>query len=229
MLHIGSRTFQPLPSQSGIRVLLDPHGREVFQQNWLLDACFVPADDDPGPPPWCGNEFWRFSLGRIIHLTVHDWRELEGKSLIDDEDGFTRPLFPDFTNLCGWGDAKKPRAVLLGECRILKRDGYLFTVEIDGEIETKDEAPADGVTGYFRTIMEIPFAAAEVSVPVNSNDPLASARGIAAREISLKDIARSHVTPFDPERAAGFKGHHFNKHDVDLETPWRRLPHADRA
>lgn len=57
--------------------------------------------------------------------------------------------------------------------------------------------------------------------PVNAADPLAAGRALAVREIRLWKHARSHVTLFDPERAAGAFGHHFNKHAVRLEAPWQ--------
>jgi hypothetical protein len=59
MLHIGKRSFIPVPAQCGIYLQLDPIGPAHSRQVWRIDAAFVSADEDQGTAPWCGNKFWR--------------------------------------------------------------------------------------------------------------------------------------------------------------------------
>jgi hypothetical protein len=105
----------------------------------------------------------------------------------------------------------------------VRRDGYLFTCEFDGEITpTKEDMEKDpgAVPVEFRMMEEIPFATVTVAVPLNAADPLSAARGIAEREIGLKEVARSRVSLFDPTRKV-WKPEKSGKHTVTLETPWR--------
>jgi hypothetical protein len=80
----------------------------------------------------------------------------------------------------------------------------MCVLQMDGEVGLPEgKTEQDGVRGDFRLLMEIPFMSVHISVPVNASDPLAAGRAIAAKEIGLKDGARTFVEPFDPERAKG--------------------------
>ena len=59
------------------------------------------------------------------------------------------------------------------------------------------------------------------AVPLNAAGPLATAQGIARRELGLTTFSRSHVQHYDPERPTSLKPHRNSKHRGTLETPWR--------
>jgi hypothetical protein len=223
MLHIGKRSFIPVPAQCGIHLQVDPIGPAHSRQVWRIDAAFVPADEDEGTAPWSGHELWRLHVAPILGISLKDWREWEQVVLgYESDQGFL--LNANLENLCAQGAERgKLREACVEECRIIGRDGYGFVMEAEGEVFAPEgQTVEDGVTGDFRLRMEIPFASVNVSVPVNAADPLSAARAIAEREIGLKGVARSLVTRFDPERAKGPFAGHFNKHSVWLETPWRK-------
>lgn len=222
MLHIGTRSFTPVPAQCGIHLELDMNGPPHSRQVWRIDAGFVPADEDEGPTPWGERELWRLHVAPIMGLELTDWREWEKISLGTESDHLY-PLNASFENLCAHrSDPGKIRDAYVDECKVTQRDGYVFVMQMDGEVVLPDGVTAEnGAVGDFRLLMEIPFASVKISVPVNSISPLAAGRAIAAREMGLEGGARSYVNPFDPERANGPLGRRFNKHSVWLETPWR--------
>ena len=226
MLQIGTRSYQLVRGQSGLHVSLDPNEREPWQQQvWRFDAHFVPGDEDCGPeldqPPW---EYWQLTINPMAFFRIADWRELARGSFMEGE-GADRFLFmPNVENLIGPGGGRNPvRDVSFDDFRIVIRDGWLFTCELEGEIAAAKEDEAATVAGAFRLVEEIPFATARVAVPLNAGDPLATARAIAAREIGLMQIARSSVDLYDPGRKV-WNPTRSGKHMVLLETPWRMNP-----
>ncbi len=200
--------------------MIDPLAAAWKRHVWRMDLAFVPGDEDAGPPPWARHEMWRMHVGPIMGLRLEDWREWENLALFENED--VLPIIgATMENLCS--RSLNPHSVEIHDCRFLKREGYGFICQMEGEVFPPEDGSADedGVAGEFRLLMEIPFVSVEIAVPVNATDPLAAGRALAEREIRLRDSARSKVTPFDPERAAGAFGHHYNKHTVRLETTWR--------
>lgn len=222
MLTIGTRSFTPVPAQCGIHLQLDTVGPPHSRQIWRIDAGFVPADEDAGPTPWSESELWRLHVAPIMGLELTDWREWENVAL-GNESEHVFPLNANFENLCAQGRERgKVRDAYVDHCKIIRRDGYRFVLQMDGAVELPEgETAEDGVMGDFRLLMEIPFASVNISVPVNASDPLAAGRAIAAKEMGLKGAARTLVNAFDPERAKGPFAKHFNKHSVWVETPWR--------
>ena len=220
MLRLATRTLAPVSPQCGLHVMIDPLEEGWRRHVWRIDLAFVPGEDDAGQPPWTEHELWRLHVGPIMGLRLADWRDLENLSLLENVD--VLPLInATFENLCA--RREKVLDVNLLECRFLKRSGYDFVLQMEGEVfpPAADSGADDGMAGDFQLFMELPFASVEMAVPVNATNPLAAAQALAERHIGLRASARSHVTLFDPERAAGAFGHHFNKQAVRLETPWR--------
>ena len=221
MLQIGTRLYQPIPAQSGIHIALDPVMRGHCQQEWWLDAHFVPADEDFGTwamTPW---EHWCFALHPLGFRILKDWRDLARGSYFEGEEGETGAGWPSIENLIATTRGGGQRMeVQFTDFSIIRREGYLFTIEADGDVAPAKDSKEGAPTGDFRLRMEIPFASATVEVPLNAGDPLSTARAICAREIQLTEFARTDVRLFDPERKV-WKPERSGKHTVTLETPWR--------
>ena len=222
MLHIGSRIYQPVLTTSGFHVMLDPIERGLWNHVWRLDAHFVPAEEDFGSGARARWEYWRFFVNPLGSFTTKDWRELVRESFLISDEGHDELCFADMENIINpmWSGGKQEPGVRLGELRVIRRDGYLFTVEADGEIVCGKDDPEHVPTGDFRLRAEIPFASATVEVPLNAGDPLTAAKAIAAREIQLTEFGRTDVTLFDPARKV-WKPARSGKHTVTLEVPWR--------
>ena len=220
MLQIGERCYQLVRAQSGFHVTVDATETGMWRQTWRFDAHYVPADVDPGPRPEAGREYWRLAINPM-NLAVADWRQLaEYNAREDGGEGF-HPFSASLENLLHeWNDDKGVRTIFPGEFRVLRRDGYLFACEFDGEIKAA-VSDAEAIVGEFGLLEEVPFATVTVRVPINAADPVASARAIAAREIGLTSIGRTHVQPYDPARKRHSRFLGTDKHSVLLETPWR--------
>ena len=230
-------------------------GLEMYfggNQHWRFEAHYVPADDDSGPRVPGIWEYWRLFINPLS-LQIKDWREdlTRVRIGLDGEDDFfvCRSVLE---SIVGEGyTTEKGYAVEPGALRIIRRNGLLFTVELDGDILPDENpfAPAaaktgsapvaggdepgpgpavphaaesdSGILGEFRMLDEIPLASVCVHVPVNSTDPVASARRMAARALHLSDfVAHATVRPFNPQsiwpRRIG-RG----THTVTLHTNWR--------
>lgn len=221
MLQIGSRTYQLVRSQSGLHVRLDPSTGGLWQQVWRFEAHFVPADEDAGPALDGSWEYWRLSVNPMGFYRTTDWRDLAQFVFAEDSVADQVTFNGNIENLIHLGvGSNELRDVFTGDFRFIRREGYLFTCEFDGEISAGKDDDAESVTGEFRMMVEIPFVEATVAVPLNAGDVLATAKGIAAREIGLHEMARTLVRPYDPKawvpRSASRGTHH-----VTLETPWR--------
>jgi hypothetical protein len=223
MLRIGSRVFELVRNQSGLHATLDPHAAAHERQQWRIEAHWVPADEDPGAD-WTdsaggGWEYGRLAVNPIMGFAVSHWHELDKAVLLDAGGEVTNLGFASWQNLIHLGSGENPvQDVVIGGLRIIQRDGYLLTLEIDGEISPVEDST---VHGDFSAMIELPFATVTVAVPLNAADPLATAQGIARRELGLTTCARSHVRRYDPERPTSLKPHRNSKHRVMLELPWR--------
>lgn len=223
MLRIGPRVFDLVRTQSGFHVTLDPQGAPRERQQWRVEAHFVPAEDDPGED-WAGDaygawEYWRLCVNLIMGFSVSHWHDLERASFMEDADGTEILCFPTWQNLIHLGASEnQAQEVALGELRSIKREGLLFTVELDGEILAKK---GETVHGDFSTMIELPLATARIAVPLNATDPLATAKAIAKRELGLTSFSRHRLRLHDPERPLSLKPHRNSKHWVTLETAWR--------
>ena len=231
MLTINDRRFSLVRASSGLDVTLGLEEYFGGQQHWRLVLYYVPADEDAGnrfglPEQWC------LAID-TISLKIADWREDLGRLRVggDSENEFI-PLIGSFSNIVERGyTVPASFAMNPHELRVIRRDGLLLTMELDGEIREPDpddgdkQAKADAkelrVTGDFHLMDEVPLTGALVHVPVNVKDPAAYARKIAARDLKLDDFSdRTHVTPYNPEspwpRRIG-RGTHM----VSLTTRWR--------
>ena len=223
MLRIGPRVFELVRNQSGLHVSLDTHAAPHERQQWRIEAHWVPADEDPGAD-WGSSaggdwEYGRLAVNPIMGFSVSHWHEFDKAVLLDAGGEVTNLCFASWQNLIHLGSGQNPlQDVTLGSLRVIQRDGYLLTLEIDGEISAVEGST---VQGDFSAMIELPFDSVTVAVPLNAADPLATAQGIARRELGLTTFARSRVQHYDPERPTSFKPHRNSKHRVTLELPWR--------
>ncbi|HEY3663365.1 MAG TPA: hypothetical protein VGL24_09465, partial [Chthoniobacterales bacterium] len=192
MLTLGSRSFRLVRPQSGFHVTLgDRQDLAVGDQWWRFEAHYVPADDDRGPGPVDTWEYWRLMISPMLFQT-NDWRLLTEYAISEPAD-FPFPA-GSAENLLGGGGSRADALMLRpGELRVLRRDGFLFTCEFEGEIDLPAGHEGGEEPVEFRLLDEIPFAGVSVHVPVNSADPVKAARALAAREIGLGETARFHV------------------------------------
>ena len=215
MLRIGERIYELVQAQSGFRVILDPSESDDFwQQRWLFDAHYVPAANDPGPP---ADVLWEYQRVLInpLWLTISHWHDLTTYHPVDHEVNGFYPMAANLENLLQ-GRASRDegnRIIYPDEFRVVRREGYLFHCEFDGAIDPqkqessaeKDENEAEPEADEFQLRDEIPFTDVTVRVPINSTDPLATARAIAARELGLTSIGRNHIHPYDPTPRRHFR------------------------
>jgi hypothetical protein len=221
MLQIGSRSYQLVRAHSGFGVVVDDADLGFpGKQAWRFEAHYVPGDEDPGPPleaPW---EYWRLMINPM-NFVLSDWRELADPALWDWEKD-AEPFYPmcvTIENLLPDGmRGAAERTVRPGHFRVIRREGFLFTCEFDGEIVAKE---GEEVAGEFRLLDEFPFFEAAVHVPINAADPIVAARAMAAREIALTESARTFLKRFDPERGRLPRILGPGRHSVTIETAWR--------
>jgi len=223
MLRIGPRIYELVRNQSGLHVSLDPHAAPHERQQWRIEAHWVPAAEDPGAE-WDAEsgldwEYGRLSVNPIMGFEISHWHELDKATLLDADSEVPNLCFATWQNLIHLGTGQNDvQDVTLGSLRVIQRDGCLLTLEIDGEF-----APAadSSLHGDFSAMIELPFATLTVAVPINAADPLATAQGIAKRELGLDHFGRHRIRLFDPERPTSLKPHRNGKHSVSLETAWR--------
>ncbi len=224
MLHIGPRKYHFVFSQSGFRVFLDPNEYPHRRQIWRLDAHFVPDEEDVAPKIFANKEHWEFTVMPVDFLITTDWRNLAQGDYLDKEERFPAIFLPSIENLIpNYSVRNKEQEVTLDEFKMSKRNGYLFTCEIKGEIHPLKENPEAGTQGMFQLLEEIPLVGVTVSVPLNAADPVATARGIASREIGLKEVARTEVDLYEPNLNPQAWRARDGVHRVTLETPWRKV------
>jgi hypothetical protein len=182
-----------------------------------LEAHFVPDDD--GPAPWEEWEYLRLCINPLGFLELKDWQDLQHTSLLDDDGCSTAMITAGIENILHLGGPHHPFLGLeLDEFRILKRNGHLFTIEMDGAVHPPSGDKEPGMpTGDFRLLDEVPFASVSVAVPLNAADPLAAAKGIAQRELGVKGFARTKVKLYDPNRPEGRRRPAVH-HNVTLEV-----------
>lgn len=121
------------------------------------------------------------------------------------------------------GPSGNVRTVYPGEFSILRREGYLFHCEFAGEIDPEGEERNDDTEREELTLRDaIPFASVTVRVPINSSDPVAAARALAARELHLTETRRACLRPYDPKTKFHSRTLGTDRHSVLLETPWRQ-------
>jgi len=222
MLRIGQRSYQLIRAHSGFHVTVKHGDLQLGKHEWRFDAHYVPSDGDPGAGPTAEREYWQLRIHPMNFQTA-DWRQLVDYAVNEDNRLDFYPCSAHIENLLSFHRAtKNVRSVFVGDFRILRREGYLFTCEFDGEIRagSTDDPEAEEVAGEFRLLDEIPFATASVQVPINAADPVATARAIAARELVLTETARTHLRPYDAARVIPWRSLGTDKHSVMLETPW---------
>lgn len=231
MLRIGERIYELVQSQSGFRVILDPSETDDFwQQRWLFDAHYVPAAGDPGPPAGALWEYQRILINPLW-LSISHWHDLTTYHPVDHGVNGFYPFAASLENLLQSRAShdEDNRIIYPDEFRVLRREGYLFHCEFEGAVNSQKEEPsgeqdeksAEPAAAEFQLRDEIPFTDVTVRVPINSTDPLAAARAIAARELGLTSIGRSHLRPYNPTPRRHFRTLGTDKHTVLLETPWR--------
>ncbi len=227
MLHIGQRKYQFVLSQSGFRVFLDPNEYPHRRQIWRLDAHYVPDEEDVALKIFADREHWEFTVMPVDFLITTDWRNLAQGDYLDKEERFPPFFMPSFENLIPHRYSKnKVQSAVLDEFKVSKRDGCFFTCEIKGEVMALSgevEAGMQGTQGDFQLLEEIPLLGVSVSVPLNAADPVATARGIAAREIGLREVARTEVDLYEPNPNPQAWRARDGVHTVRLETPWRKV------
>lgn len=219
MMTLGSRTYSLVRAQCGLRVSLSVNPRYPHErQSWTVEAHYVPDDDDAGPGPGEAWEYWRMGIQPLGFYTTTDWRELVGLSRDDER---LDPLLGSAENLLArWHGREDVRGIHTGEFRVLRREGFLFTCEWDGEFgaQTVREGEEPGAGALEFTLRdELPLREVRVEVPVNAADPLSAAKAIAARELGLTQWGRSHVELYDPARKV-WKPQYSGKHTVLLEV-----------
>ncbi len=221
MLQIGPRSYDLVRGQSGFHLILDPSETSDFwQQRWLFHAHYVPNEADPGPAslpaPW---EYLHLMINPLW-LSLTDWRDLTTYNPTDHDVGGFYPCSATLSNLIGTqrdgGETIDP-----GEFRIIRRQGYLFTCEFEGEIDS--ETPEETGEEHLQLRDEIPFASITVRVPINSADPVTAARATAARALGLTEVARTHLTPYQPQ-----EGRHYRTLGRDNITSYWKLPGAQK-
>jgi hypothetical protein len=219
MLQIADRRFQLLTPFSGLGVRLSPNSVEYKQQTWWLNTCWVPEDNDGAHPPWRGPEMWRLGM---MHLgaQVSHWHELERFEMAEDDLGILA-MSGSVQNIARYSGPENPAlSFALDTFRFTGRTGYSLILEMAGEVLPQKEPGEEELCGDFSLRVEIPFHEAEVAVPLNATDALATATSIARREIGLSAHARHDVSLFDPTVPV-WKPVENSHHTVLLETPWR--------
>jgi hypothetical protein len=220
MLRIGHRSYELVRPVSHFHVTIGGRRREATDQQWMLDAHYVPSAEDHGRE----NGDWEY-LRLTIHpfgFKVSDWRELAKFGVDLQEDGVPDPVLfhTNMENLLahhGERRREKCHAVGPGMFKARASGGYLFTCEFDGAFED-DEGEKE-----FTLLDEIPFGSVTVHPAINVKDPVAAGRAIAAREIKLTEFEGSHVTPPDWRRGEKADAPLDSYHHVTLRTPWHRV------
>ncbi len=220
MLTFGARSYRLVTPQSGFHVTLgEPSDLVVGHQWWTFDAQYVPEDGDAGPPPGEVGEHWQLTLAPM-NFETQDWQRLIDYVIDDDQ-----PLhpFPQFaTNLL---DSRgSSRQMYPGDFKIVRREGYFFHCEFEGEIvRPAAESGAPEHVDEFTLRDAFPFRRVTVHLPVNSPDPVKAARAIAARDLALLETTeRTTVSPYDPARGRIPRVLGPGRHSVTLEPPWHR-------
>ena len=177
MLTVNDRRFSLVRSSSGLDVTLGLEEYFGGQQHWRLVLYYVPADEDGGnryelPEMWC-------LAVDPISLKITDWREDLGHLHVggESENDFI-PLIGSFTNIVE-RRYTVPASFELAphELRVIRRNGLLLTMEMDGEIrasesdegskQEKADAEELRVTGDFRLMDEVPMTGAFGARPVS--------------------------------------------------------------
>ena len=221
MLQIANRSFSLAVPFSGVSLRLAPNATGPKQHRWSLNAVFVPEEDDNALPPWRDPEMWRLGIQQIIGLHVTHWHQLESFE-VDEDDLDILSLGSSLHNIARCGAGENP-ALSLAFCsfRFVRREGYLLTLEADGEVFPQTDPSEGDLSGEFTLRAQIPFHQISIAVPLNAPDPLATAAGIARREIGLTTHARTLERRFDPSQPV-WKPVENSHHTVLLETPWRQ-------
>jgi hypothetical protein len=220
MLQIANRRFSLATSFSGLSLRLAPNAAGPKQHRWSMNAVFVPEDDDHALPPWRGPEMWRLGIQQIIGLHVTHWHELEHFE-IDEADLDILNIGSSLQNIARYGGWENPPLSLaFGSFRFICREGYLLTLEADGEVLLQTDPNDADLSGEFTLRAQIPFHQVSIAVPLNATDSLTTATSIARREIGLTTHARTHLRRFDPSQPI-WKPVENSHHTVLLETPWR--------
>lgn len=178
----------------------------------------MPDDADPGPEEYWQWEHWRLVINPMAGFKLKDWRELAAGSILEEDDNLL--FWPVLENLLADTGAEADRAARIGDFAVRRRDGYSFTCEIDGDVECGKDEAGEAIREDWQLLDEFPFVSAEVGVPLNAADAVATARAIAAREIGLTEAVRTTLRPYNPE-AWTPKYESKGRHTVTLETPWR--------
>jgi hypothetical protein len=221
MLQIADRRLQLLTPSSGIGVHLAPNAVPYKQHTWWLNTYWAAEDEGSARVPWSRPEVWRLALTNLNLTTrLSDWHDLERFEIEEDD----LPLVSMGGHLENIAQASGARdrtlSFVMGTCRFIGRSGYNLILEMEGEV-LPDLVPSDDdLCGDFSLRVELPFHAVKVAVPLNAADPLATAAGIARREIGLSAYARYDVRVFDPT-VPTWKPVDNSHHMVWLETPWR--------
>lgn len=209
MLKIGNEKHEVIENLTGMSAMLDPALSGWQRQMWRMELGFMPL---PGRSlPWDPPQIWQIVVYPIGFLTVTDWRDLAGRDWFEGD----MPIMTSLENRCAGGRGHI-HSVNVGDCVAVRRNGKVFTLELDGEVETAEGY--DGPTGELQGLIEMPFSSIKVSVPANARDPVAAARALAARELGWQGKGRSYWKPFDPEKAGTRPRSFHDSHKVWLEV-----------
>ena len=218
MLRMGQRSYELVRAVSHFHVTIGGRRREPGDQQWMLDAHYVPSAEDLGRE----DGDWEY-----LRLTIHpwefkvaDWRELAKLGVESQEECGADPVL-FHTNIENLLARRKSRGetcheVTPGIFKLRHNGGYFFTCEFDGAFED-DEGEKE-----FTLLDEVPFGEVTVHPPINVKDAVAAGCAIAAREIKLTEFDGSRVTPPDWRREEKADAPLDNYHHVRLRTPWRK-------
>ena len=218
MLRIGQRSYELVRGASQILVSIGGRRRKADEQQWMIDAHYVPSAEDPGGGDGDDWEYLRLTI-HPFGFRIPDWRELTKLRVecLEDPPADFILLHVNLENLLAGYPHHRDSAqtVAPGDLKLRRSGGYHFIWEFDGEYKTED-----GVQ-ELTVLDELPFGQATVYPSVNVKDPVVAGRAIAAREIKLTEMAGSHVLGPDWRREKETAAPLDSYHHVTLRTPWR--------
>jgi hypothetical protein len=216
MLRIGTNEYELVRVQSGFAVTLHSPDVDVLKRNqvWELVAHYAPhenrytlrADGEP--------EFLRVVL-QSEEYAVKDWRKLSGLGLDQEGDHWFGHAWIE--NLLVGHYDKEQWSLVPGWLDVELKHDYLFHCEFDGSRKL-----ADGTEEDMEFKDDLPFKEVTAYAPINTADPVAAARAMAARTVGLTEFAESRVQPYDPQRKSHLSIRVNTHHIVTLQTPWRQ-------
>jgi hypothetical protein len=215
MLRIGFNNYDIVDAHSHLSVTLYPLGDSVGgrQQVWQLKANFAPGEVDYSPPtPWT-DEYLELFL-RPEFYQVQDWRKLSGFNLGHEEDDGL--VLATLTNRLAEGSDPRELAMTVDDLKLEFDDDFVFRFHLDGVHKLPD-----GTEQELKVREMLSFKEVVAYVPINSADPVTTAKAMAAKSINLMEFSEHRVTPYDPSRPTRLKSKINSHHIVTLQTAWR--------